>query len=236
MASGSPKIIKELSLEHRWDSNARILERLAERGILISVTTLRRARTILGLRRSKAVTKPFLSEKLKQKRRDYVQWVKDNDPEWRSILFTDETALYVDQLYQAFVTRPVGSNRLDEQYIQYTFRSGIPCLMVWGAVWLGGRSPLVRFDTSASSGRRKGITAAIYRSQITEGPLLHCWRRVKSLWRGYGLPWVMEDNAPIHKAQAARGRGEELGMRYLPHPPSSPCLNPIEHRGRWDAA
>lgn len=74
-----------------------------------------------------------------------------------------------------------------------------------------------------------GITAAIYRSQITEGPLLDAWKRVKTVWRGYGCPWVVEDNAPIHKAKVARGRAEELGMRFMDHPPSSPCLNPIEH-------
>lgn len=114
--------------------------------------------------------------------------------------------------------------------------------MVWGAVWYGGRTPLTRFDTSQSTGKRKGeqwqspvcadvagVTAAIYCDQITEGPLLDAWKRVKRVWRGYGRPWVVEDNAPIHKAQRARGKAEQLGMRFLEHPPSSPCLNPIEH-------
>ena len=41
--------------------------------------------------------------------------------------------------------------------------------MLWGAVWHGGRSELVLFDTSQSTGKRGGVTAAIYRNQITRG-------------------------------------------------------------------
>lgn len=85
------------------------------------------------------------------------------------------------------------------------------------------------FDTSASTSARKGINAEIYRTQITEKELLRCWRLVRTLWRGYGLPWVIEDNAKVHTARATRGKAEELGMRFLGHPPCSPCLNPIEH-------
>lgn len=101
--------------------------------------------------------------------------------------------------------------------------------MCWGAIWFGGRSDLVRFDCSESEGVRKGVTAKIYRDQIVEKELYRCWLRMKRSWRGYGVPWIVEDNAPVHTAKVARGRGLELGMRYLEHPPSSPCLNPIEH-------
>lgn len=66
-------------------------------------------------------------------------------------------------------------------------------------------------------------------TQITEKHLLDAWKRVKTVWRGYGLPWVVEDNAPIHTCKPTQARAEALGLRFLPHPPSSPCLNPIEH-------
>lgn len=85
------------------------------------------------------------------------------------------------------------------------------------------------FDTSESTSKRGGVNAFIYMTQITETELLRCWKKVKTQWRGYGLPWVVEDNAVVHTAKATRGRAEELGMRFLAHPPCSPCLNPIEN-------
>lgn len=87
------------------------------------MTTLRRARRILGLRRCVAVTKPFLAKSTKQKRLCYAQNCLSGNQEWRKTIFVDEVPLFIDQLYQAYVTRPLGSNRLSEQYIQYTFRS-----------------------------------------------------------------------------------------------------------------
>lgn len=101
--------------------------------------------------------------------------------------------------------------------------------MVWGAIWHGGRSKLIWFDTSESTSKRKGVNAFIYRTQITEKELLRCWQLVRRNWRGYSTPWIVEDNAKVHTAKATRGKAEELGMRFLAHPPSSPCLNPIEH-------
>lgn len=232
---GSPRRVLDLhTLQHiknhletnRWDSNRLVLEGLSAKGIHISLSTLRRARKMLGFGRFKAVTKPYLNEKRKEARLNYAH--KQHQREWRKVLFTDETALYIDQLFQAYVTRPIGSYRLDEEFIQYRFRSGIPSMQVWGAIWLGGRSDLVLFDCSESTGKRGGVTSTIYREQITEEALLGCWHKVLRNWRGYGRPWVVEDNAPIHKAKATRERAHELGMRFLDHPACSPCLNPIE--------
>lgn len=119
----SHQLINRLSQEHRWDTNSRFLERLAlEHGVVIAVGTLRRARRILGMRRCVAVTKPYLGDTHKANRLAYAQQCAVNQLEWRKVIFTDEVALYVDQLYQAHVTRPRGSNRLDEKYIQFTFR------------------------------------------------------------------------------------------------------------------
>ncbi|TXT04776.1 hypothetical protein VHUM_04044 [Vanrija humicola] len=102
--------------------------------------------------------------------------------------------------------------------------------MVWAAIYHDGRSELVRFDTTTSTSKRGGITASIYNAQIIQGPLLQHWRKLKNRWRGYGGDnYIVEDNAAVHWGAQARPKGRALGMRYLPHPPSSPDLNPIEN-------
>lgn len=109
------------------------------------------------------------------------------------------------------------------------FQSGRQSLMVWEAVWHYGRSELVRFDQSDSAGRRGGVTAAIYRDQITKGVLKRCWNQGSAWWRGYGRPRILEDNARIHTSKANRDTGHKQHFVYLDHPPSLPDLNPIEH-------
>lgn len=108
--------------DHIWDTNRRCLERLAQEGIFISIPTLRKARALLGYRRTVAATKPFLNALKKEKRLQYAQKSLETQQEWRSVIFTDECNLYVDQLYRAHVTRPSNSNRLDDKFIQYAFR------------------------------------------------------------------------------------------------------------------
>ncbi|EIW71480.1 hypothetical protein TREMEDRAFT_27317 [Tremella mesenterica DSM 1558] len=101
--------------------------------------------------------------------------------------------------------------------------------MIWDAIWYGGRSDLVWFDTTESQGRRKGVTAAIYCEQITKKALKKFWRRVDTRWRAYGGARILEDNVKVHTAQENQSVGQKFKFRYLNHPPSSPDLNPIEN-------
>ena len=38
----------------------------------------------------------------------------------------------------------------------------------------------MRFDCSQSDGKRKGVTAIIFRDQVTKGPLKAAWKTVTS--------------------------------------------------------
>ena len=53
--------------------------------------------------------------------------------------------------------------------------------------------------------------------------------RLKTVWRGYDSPRILEDNSPVHLAHVNRAAGRALHFKYLDHPPSSPGLNPIEN-------
>lgn len=72
--------------------------------------------------------------------------------------------------------------------------------MVWAAIWHGGRSQLYRFDVASSEGQRGGVTGAIYCDQIIKGELKRVWNHVRTWWRGYGTPRIVEDGAPVHTA------------------------------------
>lgn len=218
--------IKRIYGQNPWLSLQQVRQQLILAGMPLHKNTLLRARRLLGLKSFRAVRKPYLSPQGKAQRLRYA--LDHRHKQWRKVIFTDETILQLDHSHRVFVTRPHGQ-AMNPRFIQYTFRSGVPGIMVCGAIWHGGKSKLVAFDTSESTGKRKGVTSAIYLAQITKIHLLDIWRRVRRLWLGYGTPWIVEDNAPIHRALKTRGAAEEMGMRFLPHPPCSPCLNPIEH-------
>jgi hypothetical protein len=207
-----------------------MLIHLATADIIISVPTLIKARRILGLVRAVACAKPFIMTEGKCKGLKYVQ--KHVNCEWRKVIFCDEASVKIDNLVRTMVTRPV-VKAFEPHYLQPRFRSGVLAIMLWGVIWHGGRSKLVMFDPSESTGKSGGVTGDIYREQITEGPLYNACQRVKTRWRGYGTPTIVEDNTRVHTKATTRGKGQQMGMVYHDHPPYSPCLNPIEHAWAW---
>ena len=73
------------------------------------------------------------------------------------------------------VTRRNGEGGLLECTIPKLL-SGKISVMVWAAVYYGGRTKLWRFDCSESEGKRQGVTGKIYMEQITSGELKECWK------------------------------------------------------------
>lgn len=98
--------------------------------------------------------------------------------------------------------------------------------MVWGAIYHGGRGPLIRLQMP----EKGGFAAEQYISQILRPVLKPLYTRVRTHWRGYDdRVVVIEDNAPSHASGISEATRDELGIPTLPHPPRSPDLNPIEH-------
>lgn len=146
----------------------------------------------------------------------------DLDP--KDIIAHDETPLYVGYNFHHFVTCRPEERYLDEN-LQPKIRKG-KAQQLWGAIWIGGRSQLVRFDCSESTGKRGGVTSAIYIEQVLKKHLIP---EVKRHRRAKKNTCILEDNSGVHNADASVDAGNSAGFGYLPHPPYSPCLNPIEN-------
>jgi transposase len=216
-------------LSNRFTSPAKLLPSLRDAGICISLSTLRRLMEHLHLKRRVARIKPFLTDRVRRLRLAYAKAHRhDNMNDWRRTIFTDEAAVRMNGAIKRWVTRRQGEMYMRECMVPQMLGDRAT-MMVWGAVWKGGRSQLYRFDTSNSEGKRKGVTAKLYCEQITKGELKRCWNRVNTSWRAYGGARIVEDNAPIHFATGTRSVGLKQRFKYLNHPPNSPDLNPIEN-------
>ena len=183
----------------------------------------------MGYHRHVAREKPFLNARAMSLRHQYASvHLPDTHNDWRRTIFVDEAAVRMNGSVRTWVTRKKGEAYLLE-CLAPKLLSARSTVMVWGAIWYGGRSKLVRFDCSESEGNKRGVTAKIYSEQITCGELKSCWTRVNNSWRGYGGARIVEDGATIHTLPVNRSEGERMRFIYLQHPPSSPDLNPIEN-------
>ena len=89
--------------------------------------------------------------------------------------------------------------------------------MVWGAIWKGGRSPLVIMERDAES-KGNGYTAKSYVQVLEE--YMEDYRPGT---------FFQQDNARIHTAKTVKSWFEEHGIWVIDWPAHSPDLNPIEH-------
>ena len=221
--------MRRTMLANRWHSPSEVVVLLKTKSITVSLSTIKRLMRREGLRQYVARQKPLLTDKAKATRLAYArEHLMDGLDSWRRTICCDEAAIRFNYMSKRFVTRYQGEEFLGE-CLAPMLLSSKESIMLWGAVWYGGRSELVLFDTSASTGKRGGVTSAIYCDQITSGPLKAVKLRVRDIWRGYGRPRILEDNAPIHTSSLNRSKGQSLNLSFINHPPLSPDLNPIEH-------
>ena len=92
------------------------------------------------------------------------------------------------------------------------------CIMVWGAIWLGGRSDLVVMERDPDA-PRGGYSACSYIQVLDD--------QIPTMYEP-GMVY-MRDGARIHTAASVNEWLEEHGIECLDWPAYSPDLNPIEH-------
>lgn len=205
-------------------------------GTTMCVNSLRKYLAKTDNKRRRAKRKPLLPPRIKILRR---RWIKETvGVNWDAVAFTDEASVALTQGGAVWVTCKQSERFLDACLAPAIRKSSQ--LMLWGAVWKGGRSNLVRLKRedeeekggrkSKKSKKKRGITAQVLIDSVYTTELNRVWKSLCRRWRGYGVqPYIVEDNSRLHTAKKTRKVVKKLGFKMLFHPPNSPDLNAIEH-------
>jgi transposase len=184
----------------------------------LSSKTISRIVKSVGIGKWICKRRPYLSEQVVKKRYDWVQMRRDwSEEEWSTVIFSDESSIERGQGGSRQWAFRTPQQKWHPKMIQTYKKSRDISIMVWGAIWIGGRSDL-KIMKRADDGRG-GYTAESY-IDILEQTMETCWQPDMIF---------MQDNAPIHTAQKIKDWFENRGIPLLPWPPYSPDLNPIEH-------
>jgi DDE superfamily endonuclease len=197
------------------------------------VETLARRLNERGHHRCVACQKPFLTLAQVKARflwaMAYIFWTV----EWLKVLWSDEVTFQVGgKSAKERVTR----NPQERQCltcVQYQFHHGYAiAVSAWGAIGYSYKSPLIFVH---GTGKRKALKQVDYLSQILEPqirPILEAFAAITHLLRPCVEPLFIEDGNPAHGHKSLTNCCQrfrtEHGIILMPHPGSSPDINPIE--------
>jgi len=190
----------------------------------ISATSVWKILAENGLYRRKARKVVFLTKAQKMKRKQWAISHRGWKPEdWERVIWSDESYIYIgDNKGTVWVTQSA-----DEEYAENcvipTFKQSSLRIMVWGCIMKGSKGPLVVLEYPGGKGG--GMNAERYQEQVLDGIFFDYWMQM-SEERGQIL--FQQDGAPSHTAKSTQEWLKWNSIDTLPHPPSSPDLNPIE--------
>ena len=168
---------------------------------------------------TKLLNKPFVSEKIKQKRIEFAKkHLQDADYLIDSTIWSDETTVRKAPKGTNLTFRVHSSVEKEDFPFNYQIQMGGFSVMFWGCVSVCGIGPLVALEGSQNQHTY---------CEMLKNYFLPEFNAAKQL---YGIDFVfMQDNAPCHKTRKIKDFLEKNGIPTLEWPPQSPYMNPIEN-------
>jgi hypothetical protein len=205
----------------------------AELGLKCSVRTLERRLKQRGYFRCTACQKPYLTKAQVIARylwaMAHIFWYT----EWLKVLWSDEvTFLIGGRTAKEKVTRKRGERHCETCIQHQLHRGHTTPVNAWGAIGYGYKSPLIFIHGSGKSG---AFTQKDYLTQLLQPyiqAILEAFSIITHLLHPLVEPLFMEDgnSAHGHKSTSnccAKWRTTH-GIILMPHPSTSPDMNPIE--------
>jgi transposase len=159
----------------------------------------------------------------------HIFWTK----EWLKVLWSDEVTFLVrGRTVKQRVTRKRGE-RTYPTCIQHQFHRGHTTpVNAWGAIGYGYKSPLIFVH---GSGKKGAFTQKDYLAQVLaphlEG-IVNAFAAITHLLRPSTKPLFMEDGNSAHGHKSTRNCYAQFrtkhGIILMPHPSTSPDINPIK--------
>lgn len=182
-----------------------------------SIRTAYRRLAEAGIRSYRPAIRIPLSVDHKKRRKQWCQehstWSQE---QWRAVMWSDESRFTLDFHDGRIHVHRLPGHRFAPCCLREHDRYGGGSVMVWAAIWYGGRSELCIVDGT--------MTGRKYRDEIIVPNVIPTVHQHELVFQ--------HDNATPHRAIIVQQCLNQCGIQPMDWPARSPDLSPIEHA--WD--